>query len=225
MKTYITLIAISGLKRADLTREREPIAEGEVIELPDGFAKSLLRTGAIEPSDAAITVDLHWDRPAELIKSNDVDALVKAVGALKDKDLKRFPSEMKVQAVGIAPTDHQALAQALEAAGATVVLPGEEWPVSLDKVDQPLLLAEVARRVSKGDIAAAQLPEEVLGLAAQGLSAKLQDQAGKVEPAIVDGTSATVENSEAAIKQVEQTAPKAVEPAAAKPAKPPRKRG
>lgn len=227
MKTYLTLITISGLKRADLTQERKAIGEGEVIELPDGFAKSLLATGAIEPSDADVTVQLHWDRPARMIKSNDAAALRDALIEL-DPDFgsrAAIPTSLTV----LGPSDHQLMAQALEAAGATVVLAGEEWPVNLMKVDQPLLLAEVARRIGKGEIEAAQLPEEVLGLAGMAFSASLQDLAGKIDPAIVEEVREATEKAEAAIRQVEQETPAPVdpapiEPAPAKTAKPARKR-
>lgn len=212
MKTYNTLITVAGLRRADASRAREPIGEGEVIELPGGYARSLLASGAIEPSNAEVTVELDWDQPVQLIKSNDPEGLKKALEVYgmdfaKGLDL----TAVQIGTVGIAPTDVQALAQALEAAGATVALQGEEWPVHLQKVDQPLLLAEVARRVGSGEIVAEQLPEELLGVAWELLA-----------KGVASATDTSGETKAAA----EQAAPPPppVEQAPEKPAKPARKR-
>lgn len=228
MKTYLTLITISGLKRADRSIERKPIAEGEVIELPDGFAKSLLGSGAIEPSDADVTVELHWDSPVELIKSSDVEGLKKALRVI-GVDFGNAPDMTALQVIGISPTDYQALAQALEAAGATVVLAGEDWTSSLHKVNKAELLFEVARRIADLRILVSDLPEEVLGLAAASFSLSALDLAGKIDPAIVEEVREATEKAEAAIRQVEQETPAPVdpapiEPAPAKTAKPARKR-
>lgn len=82
MQNYRTLIAIHGLRRADPADARKPIAHDEVIALPEGYARNLLASGAVEKTDAEVTVELSWDAPVDLIKSNDRDALVAAIAAL-----------------------------------------------------------------------------------------------------------------------------------------------
>lgn len=213
MKTFITLIQIAGLRRAAYGREREPIGEGEVIALPDGFARSLLESGAIEPTEAEETVELHWDRPVELIKSNDPEGLKAALVNL-GFDLASGPDRSAVTVSGIAPTDVQALAQALEAQGAIVVLQTDDKIAALMPIFSGAeLLAEVAHRIRQGGIALGDLPEEVLGLAAPAL-----------------GTAAPAKTAQAKADD-EQSAPVSPSPPAqeaiaeAKPAKPARKRG
>lgn len=234
MKTYLTLITVAGLRRADTMRAREPIGEGEVIELPSGYAGSLLASGAIAPSDADVTVELDWDRPVELIKSNDPEGIKKALEVL-GMDFANGPDRTAVHigTVGIAPTDVQALAQALEAQGAIVVLQGEQWPVGKDRawfemalealdaaVGVPLLLAEVARRVGTGEIVAECLPEAVLGLASQVLTAPPHDLGNAISQAIAEGAG-SVSNSGTGQDNPSETAapsdPPPVPPAPPKP--------
>lgn len=216
MKTYLTLIQIAGLRRDDVARAREPIGEGEVISLPDGFARSLLNSGAIEPSDAPVTVPLHWDAPVNTIRADDLEGLKKAL-EIHGIDLASGPDRSGVQVAGIAPTDVEALAQALEAAGALVVLRGEQLAgmdhARLDKLladegvsavltsrlHTPKLLAELAQRIGEGEIELAQMPEEVMGLVAPAFAT-----------AIASGTPEATEEAK---------------PAAKADAKPARKRG
>lgn len=210
MKKFITLIQIAGLRRAAVGREREPIGEGEVIALPDGFARSLLDSGAIEPTDASETVELFWDQPVELIKSNDPEGLQKALVNL-GFDLAKGPDQSAVTVAGISPTDVQALAQALEAQGAIVVLQSDDKITAI----MPLLsgeelLAEVAHRIRQGAIALAQLPEEVLGLVAPAFPAGV----------IGEPTPATT-----AAEPPAPTPPASSATAEVKPAKAARKRG
>lgn len=213
MKKFITLIQIAGLRRAAYGREREPIGEGEVIALPDGFARSLLDSGAIEPTDADETVELHWDRPIELIKSNDPEGLKAALVNL-GFDLASGPDRSAVTVSGIAPTDVQALAQALEAQDAIVVLQTDDKISALMPILSGAdLLAEVAHRIRQGDIAFSNLPEEVLGLAAPAFAGAVPTEA--VQPKTAEVQSAPVP----------PTPPAPAVIAEAKHAKPARKRG
>lgn len=220
-KTYLTLIQIVGLRRADATRARAPIGEGEVIALPDGFARTLLDSGSIEPTDAEETVELFWDQPVELIKSNDPEGLKNALEVL-GIDFASGPDQSAVNVIGIAPTDVQALAQALEAQGALVLLPGEQIAGTdharlaqlmqergddvIGVVHTPKLLAELAKRIGDGEIELSQLPEEFLGLAAPAFAKAIPAETvpGDAEPK--DAATATAG------------------PTDAKPAKSPRKR-
>lgn len=164
MKTYITLITVRGLRRADPARVKEPIGEGEVIALPEGYARSLRDVGAIEETDAEVTVELDWYPPVTLVKSDDRDKLIEALAALGVNDLPVVPATSVVEPVGIRPTDAETLAQALEALGAKVLLPGET--VGLGDVLASDLMDEISARVAAGAVSAADLPENVIGLAA-----------------------------------------------------------
>ncbi|QCI93262.1 hypothetical protein [Novosphingobium sp. EMRT-2] len=170
MQTYKTLITVRGLRRADPLRAREPIGEGEVIALPDHLAGNLCAIGALEGTDAPATVEL----------------------ALIGVDFARDPDQalVDVSTVGIRPTDIEALAQALEALGALVLLPGEGLAgrdimkfvqalkdfgaavllpgetVGLDDVLASDLMDEISARIAAGAVSAADLPESVIGLAA-----------------------------------------------------------
>lgn len=190
MKTYKTLITVRGLRRADPMRAREPIGEGEVISLPEGYARSLRDVGAIEETDAEVTVELDWKPPVTLVKSDDRERLIEALAALGVNDLPIMPATSVTEPVGIRPTDAEALAQALEALGATVLLPGEGLvgrdltkfvvalknfgatvtlpgeAVALDNVLLRDLMGEISARVRFGSVAATDLPESVIGLAA-----------------------------------------------------------
>jgi len=126
MQTYKTLITVRGLRRADPSRRKEPIGEGEVIALPDGYAQSLHDIGAIELTDEDETVELEWKAPVTLVKSDDRERLIEALQALGVSDLPIMPEPSAMPLVGIRPTDTEALAQALEALGALVLLPGED---------------------------------------------------------------------------------------------------
>lgn len=232
MKTYLTLIQIAGLRRADPIRARVPIGEGEVIKLPDGYARSLLDSGAIEPSDADETIELFWDQPVELIKSNDVEGLKKAL-EIVGIDFASGPDQSAVNIIGIAPTDVQALAQALEAQGALVVLSGEQLagkdharlaqlmqdqgsdPLCL--VHTPELLGELAKRISEGEVDSSELPEEVLGFVAAALSGQANTIASEINPELVAEARETI-----AASALEDVPPSAPPPSA--PPKPPRKR-
>lgn len=164
MQTYKTLITVRGLCRVDPLCAREPIGEGEVIALPNGFARSLLDIGAIEPTDADVTVELDWKPPVTLVKSDDRERLIEALTALGVSDLPIMPSPSAAPLGGISPTDAETLAQALEALGAKVTLPGET--VGLDDVLASDLMDEISARIAAGAISAADLPESVIGLAA-----------------------------------------------------------
>lgn len=85
MENYKTRITVRGLRRADVNKAKEQIAEGEVIALPHDMARSLLRCGAIEPTDEDVTIELDWAAPVALIKSNDRDALLAALEAMGGK--------------------------------------------------------------------------------------------------------------------------------------------
>lgn len=82
MENYKTRITVRGLRRADVNKAKEPIGEGEVIALPFEVARSLLRAGAVEPTDADVTVELEWGAPVALVKANDEAALLAALGKL-----------------------------------------------------------------------------------------------------------------------------------------------
>lgn len=164
MQTYKTLITVRGLRRADPSRRKEPIGEGEVIALPDGYAQSLHDIGAIELTDEDATVELEWKAPVTLVKSDDRERLIEALEALGISDLPIMPTPSAVPHGGISPTDAETLAQALEALGAKVTLPGET--VGLDDVLASDLMDEISARIAAGAVSAADLPESVIGLAA-----------------------------------------------------------
>ena len=190
MKTYITLITVRGLRRADPARVKEPIGEGEVIALPEGYARSLRDVGAIEETDAEVTVELDWYPPVTLVKSDDRDKLIEALAALGVNDLPVVPATSVVEPVGIRPTDAEALAQALEALGALVLLPGDDIDLPaacrmasalkevgaivklqgseiddlrryLDPVSAYDLLVTAVERVRNGHLDLADLPDDV----------------------------------------------------------------
>lgn len=231
-KTYKTLITVRGLCRVDPLRAREPIGEGEVIALPDGFARSLLDSGAIELTDEDATVELEWKAPVTLVKSDDRERLIEALQALGISDLPIMPEPSAVPLGGISPTDTQALAQALEALGAVVLLPGEGLAgrdivkfvqalkdfgatvllpgetVGLDDVLASDLMDEISARIAAGALSAADLPESVIGLAATVI---------KVPEATLEAGGAPAGSEP--LPPVAESAPPVVAAAPAKPAR------
>ncbi|WDF73487.1 hypothetical protein [Novosphingobium sp. KACC 22771] len=104
MENYKTRITVHGLRRADVNKAKEPIGEGEVIALPFEVARSLLRAGAVEPTDADITVELEWGAPVALVKANDEAALLAALGKLGSK-IPTVPEGAVVELADVADSD------------------------------------------------------------------------------------------------------------------------
>jgi len=82
MDHFKTLIAIHGLRRADPARVREPVDAGEVIALPNGIASKLLRSGAVQPTDDEVTVELAWADQPGWVRVDDKEQLIAAIEAL-----------------------------------------------------------------------------------------------------------------------------------------------
>lgn len=104
MENYKTHITVRGLRRADVNKIKEPIAEGEVIALPHEIARSLLRCGAVEASDDDITVELDWGEPVALIKANDEAALLAALAKL-GAEIPTVPEGAVVELADVSDSD------------------------------------------------------------------------------------------------------------------------
>lgn len=155
MENYKTRITVQGLRRAVAAKAKEPIGEGEVIALPFDVARSLLRAGAVELTDADVTVELDWAKPVPLAKPI---ALVKA-------------------------NDEAALMAALADLGAKITGGADDAMVELADVPGLDLLSAVLvqlgdGRLSEYEVAQILTPEQVLNIVARRLDEDAIDREG-----------------------------------------------
>ncbi|MFY9350102.1 MAG: hypothetical protein WAO77_07135 [Sphingobium sp.] len=116
---------VRGLPRAD--RQRSPIGVGEVIALPADRAMELGGFGAIEPTEAEVTIPLNWSALA---------------------------SSLTTPIAVVAVTDRYALVDAIGELGGTVFFPGDGLPdhaeAALVDFSNEQLRAELESRVEEG---------------------------------------------------------------------------
>lgn len=149
MENYKTRITVRGLRRADFDKVKEPIGEGEVIALPFEVARSLLRAGAVEPTNADVTVELEWGAPVALVKANDKAALLAALAKL-GAEIPTMPEGAVVELADVPGVDLLAL-------------------VSIQLGDG---------RLSEYDVAAILTPEQALRIVARRLDEDAIDREG-----------------------------------------------
>lgn len=88
MPNYKTLIAIHGLRSGNGAKQPVPVAEGEVIALPDDLAGGFLHAGFVAITDEPVTLDLAFSlRPIATVQDggiapDDRQALIDALTAL-----------------------------------------------------------------------------------------------------------------------------------------------
>jgi len=178
MSHFRILTPVAGLRRTDVPAElaRHAIADG-VVRLHPGFARELLRLGAVEPTDDDVTVRVEGDdfeeaTPLPAFLRDDYDGNNAGVVPADDRDLLIAAIEALGGCVYFSAEDQAGLAARFSDTelraeivrrlpGARVV-PADGVAALAEELPTPELLGELVKRVEAGTITFASFPPQLL---------------------------------------------------------------